>query len=68
MTTRSSVLAWRSPWTGEPGGHTESDRTEAEGETLGDPGKMAVYTARTGASEEANLAGSWILDFWLPEL
>ena len=33
-----------------------------------DTGKMAVYTARTGTSEEASLAGSWILDFWLPEL
>ena len=36
MTARSSVLAWRIPGTGEPGGlpgglwgHTESDTTEA---------------------------------------
>jgi len=34
MTTHSSVLAWRIPGTGEPGGlplwgHTESDTTEA---------------------------------------
>ena len=33
MATHSSVLAWRIPGTGEPGGlrlwgHTESDRTE----------------------------------------
>ena len=31
MATRSSVLAWRIPGTGEPGGlwdHTESDTTE----------------------------------------
>ena len=34
MATHSSVLAWRIPWTGEPGGyspwgHTESGMTEA---------------------------------------
>ena len=32
MATHSSVLAWRIPGTGEPGGlwgHTESDTTEA---------------------------------------
>ena len=34
MATHSSVLAWRIPGTGEPGGrhlwgHTESDKTEA---------------------------------------
>ena len=29
MATYSSVLAWRIPGTGEPGGHTESDMTEA---------------------------------------
>ena len=34
MATHSSVLAWRIPWTGEPGalqsmGHKESDTTEA---------------------------------------
>ena len=33
MATHSSVLAWRIPWTGEPGGatiqsHKESDTTE----------------------------------------
>ena len=34
MATHSSILAWRSPWTEEPGrlhspqGHKESDRTE----------------------------------------
>ena len=31
MATHSSVLAWRDPWTEEPGGlwgHTESDVTE----------------------------------------
>ena len=32
-TTHSSILAWRIPWTEEPGsyslwGHTESDKTE----------------------------------------
>ena len=34
METRSNILAWRSPWTEEPGrlqsmGHKESDMTEA---------------------------------------
>ena len=31
MATHSSILAWRIPWTEEPGGlqcHTESDTTE----------------------------------------
>ena len=33
MATHSSILAWRIPWTGEPGelhpwGHKESDTTE----------------------------------------
>ena len=29
MATHSCVLAWRIPGTGEPGGHTGSDTTEA---------------------------------------
>ena len=29
MTTHSSILAWRISWTEEPGGHRESDTTEA---------------------------------------
>ena len=34
MATHSSILAWKIPWTEEPGrlqsmGHRESDRTEA---------------------------------------
>ena len=34
MATHASILAWRTPWTEEPGGycpwgHTESDVTEA---------------------------------------
>ena len=29
MATHSSVLAWRIPWTEEPGGFSESDTTEA---------------------------------------
>ena len=28
MATRSSILAWRIPWTEEPGGLQESDKTE----------------------------------------
>ena len=28
IATHSSILAWRSPWTEEPGGHKESDTTE----------------------------------------
>ena len=28
MTTHSSILAWRIPWTEEPGGIAESDMTE----------------------------------------
>ena len=28
MTTHSSILAGRIPWTEEPGGHKESDMTE----------------------------------------
>ena len=29
MATHSGILAWRVPWTEEPWGHKESDRTEA---------------------------------------
>ena len=29
MATHSSILAWRIPWTEEPGGLQESDTTEA---------------------------------------
>ena len=28
MATHSSILAWRIPWTEDPGGVTESDMTE----------------------------------------
>ena len=28
MATYSSILAWKIPWTKEPGGHKESDMTE----------------------------------------
>ena len=39
MTTRSRILAWRIPWTEEPGrlqsvGHEESDMTEGPTEVL----------------------------------
>ena len=28
MTSHSSILAWKIPWTEEPGGYKESDMTE----------------------------------------
>ena len=33
MATHSSILAWRIPWTEEPGGCKESDMTEANKHT-----------------------------------
>ena len=45
MVTQSSILAWRTPWTEEPGGlyspwgHKESDTTEATQHTRMDRGQ-----------------------------
>ena len=30
MATHSSILAWRSPWTEEPGGYSPQDHTESD--------------------------------------
>ena len=37
MATYFSILAWRNPWTEEPGGHKELDTTERLGEGNGTP-------------------------------
>ena len=57
MATRSSFLAWKIPWTGEPGyrpwGHKESDtkraraRTHTHTHTLKDPKSLQVPSVQT---------------------
>ena len=40
MTTHSSILAWRIPWTEEPGGYSPQGRKESETTEVTDRARM----------------------------
>ena len=52
METHSSILAWRIPWTEEPGswgevGAPSPDTVEEEGGTVGDPVRLQAVRSRS---------------------